>query len=169
MKLSRGTLVAMNGTALLLALLLFWPVIQMLIGSFTSDQTAGRGRRQRAWIAPKGNLAASVLEVLDIAPAVAATIGFAAGLAEEAALEKVSLEVALRNWTPPHDVTFMFSVSSYSRASAALTIAGTPIQSNAAKPTTLIVRLVIVASPMRAAAARRQPRPMPARPRATLS
>jgi BirA family biotin operon repressor/biotin-[acetyl-CoA-carboxylase] ligase len=62
----------------------------------TSDQTAGRGRRQRAWIAPKGNLAASVLEVLDIAPAVAATIGFAAGLAEEAALEKVSLEVALR-------------------------------------------------------------------------
>ncbi|MGY8633914.1 biotin--[acetyl-CoA-carboxylase] ligase [Bradyrhizobium sp. 14AA] len=62
----------------------------------TSEQTAGRGRRQRAWIAPKGNLAASVLEVLDIAPAVAATIGFAAGLAEEAALEKVSLEAALR-------------------------------------------------------------------------
>ncbi|UQD69157.1 biotin--[acetyl-CoA-carboxylase] ligase [Bradyrhizobium japonicum] len=62
----------------------------------TSDQTAGRGRRQRAWIAPKGNLAASVLEVLDIAPAVAATIGFAAGLAEEAALKKVSLEAALR-------------------------------------------------------------------------
>lgn len=62
----------------------------------TTEQTAGRGRRQRAWIAPKGNLAASVLEVLDIAPAVAATIGFAAGLAEEAALEKVSLEAALR-------------------------------------------------------------------------
>src|SRR4029078_13681144 len=39
---------------------------------------------------------ASVLEVLDIAPAVAATIGFAAGLAEEAALEKVSLEGAPR-------------------------------------------------------------------------
>ena len=33
---------------------------------------------------------------LDVAPAVAATIGFAAGLAEEAALEKVSLEAALR-------------------------------------------------------------------------
>src|SRR6186713_1088287 len=62
----------------------------------TSDQTAGRGRRQRAWIAPKGNLAASVLEIIDVAPAVAATIGFAAGLAEEAALEKVSLEAALR-------------------------------------------------------------------------
>ena len=28
----------------------------------TSEQTAGRGRRQRAWIAPRGNLAASVLE-----------------------------------------------------------------------------------------------------------
>ncbi|OKO87525.1 biotin [Bradyrhizobium sp. NAS80.1] len=62
----------------------------------TSEQTAGRGRRQRAWIAPRGNLAASILEVLDVAPAVAATLGFAAGLAEEAALEKVSLEAALR-------------------------------------------------------------------------
>ncbi|RXH14387.1 biotin--[acetyl-CoA-carboxylase] ligase [Bradyrhizobium guangzhouense] len=62
----------------------------------TSEQTAGRGRRQRPWIAPKGNLAASLLEVLDIAPAVAATIGFAAGLAEEAALERVSVEAALR-------------------------------------------------------------------------
>jgi len=49
----------------------------------TTEQTAGRGRRQRAWISPRGNLAASVLEVLDVAPAVAATIGFAAGLAEE--------------------------------------------------------------------------------------
>ena len=62
----------------------------------TSEQTAGRGRRQRAWISPRGNLAASVLEIIDVAPAVAATIGFAAGLAEEAALEKVSLEAALR-------------------------------------------------------------------------
>ncbi|MFK4382609.1 biotin--[acetyl-CoA-carboxylase] ligase [Bradyrhizobium sp. USDA 223] len=62
----------------------------------TSEQTAGRGRRQRAWIAPRGNLAASILEVMDVAPAVAATLGFAAGLAEEAALEKVSLEASLR-------------------------------------------------------------------------
>lgn len=62
----------------------------------TSEQTAGHGRRQRPWIAPRGNLAASILEVMDVAPAVAATIGFAAGLAEEAALEKVSLEAALR-------------------------------------------------------------------------
>jgi BirA family biotin operon repressor/biotin-[acetyl-CoA-carboxylase] ligase len=62
----------------------------------TAEQTAGRGRRQRAWVSPRGNLAASVLEVLDVAPAVAATIGFAAGLAEEAALEKVSIEAAMR-------------------------------------------------------------------------
>lgn len=62
----------------------------------TAEQTAGRGRRQRAWVSPRGNLAASVLEVVDVAPAVAATIGFAAGLAQEAALEKVSIEAAMR-------------------------------------------------------------------------
>jgi BirA family transcriptional regulator, biotin operon repressor / biotin---[acetyl-CoA-carboxylase] ligase len=67
----------------------------------TSEQTAGRGRRQRAWIAPCGNLASSVLEVLDIAPATAATLGFAAGLAIEAALRKVSLEAALRAGPEP--------------------------------------------------------------------
>src|SRR5215831_660845 len=67
-------------------------------GSFwfvTTMQTAGRGRRQRAWIAPRGNLASSVLEVLDVAPAVAATLGFAAGLALEAALRGVSVEAAM--------------------------------------------------------------------------
>src|SRR5260370_27158794 len=62
----------------------------------TSEQTAGRGRRQRAWIAPRGNLASSILEVMDIAPAVAATLGFAAGLWLEAALQRVSVEAALR-------------------------------------------------------------------------
>ena len=62
----------------------------------TQEQTAGRGRRQRAWIAPRGNLACSVLEVIDVAPAVAATLGFAAGLALETALQKVSIEAALR-------------------------------------------------------------------------
>src|ERR1700740_756612 len=67
----------------------------------TTEQTAGRGRRQRAWIAPRGNLASSVLEVLDIAPATAATLGFAAGLATEAALRKVSLEAALRAGPEP--------------------------------------------------------------------
>ncbi|MCC8937188.1 biotin--[acetyl-CoA-carboxylase] ligase [Bradyrhizobium sp. Arg68] len=62
----------------------------------TAEQTAGRGRRQRAWIAPRGNLACSILEVMDVQPAVAATLGFAAGLALEAALQKVSVEAALR-------------------------------------------------------------------------
>jgi BirA family biotin operon repressor/biotin-[acetyl-CoA-carboxylase] ligase len=63
----------------------------------TSEQTAGRGRRHRPWIAPRGNLASSVLEVIDVAPAVAATLGFAAGLALEAALRQVSVEAALRS------------------------------------------------------------------------
>jgi BirA family biotin operon repressor/biotin-[acetyl-CoA-carboxylase] ligase len=63
----------------------------------TSEQTAGRGRRHRPWIAPRGNLASSILEVLDVSPAVAATLGFAAGLALEAALQKVSIEASLRS------------------------------------------------------------------------
>ena len=63
----------------------------------TSEQTAGRGRRHRPWIAPRGNLASSVLEVLDVSPAVAATLGFAAGLALEAALRRVSIEASLRS------------------------------------------------------------------------
>jgi len=63
----------------------------------TTEQTAGRGRRQRPWIAPRGNLASSVLEVMDVAPAMAATLGFAAGLALHAALQQVSVEAALRS------------------------------------------------------------------------
>src|SRR5450759_1740674 len=62
----------------------------------TSEQTAGRGRRHRPWIAPRGNLASSILEVIDVSPAVAATLGFAAGLALEAALQKVSIEASLK-------------------------------------------------------------------------
>jgi BirA family transcriptional regulator, biotin operon repressor / biotin---[acetyl-CoA-carboxylase] ligase len=58
----------------------------------TSEQTAGRGRRHRPWIAPRGNLASSILEVMEISPAIAATLGFAAGLALEAALQRVSVE-----------------------------------------------------------------------------
>jgi BirA family biotin operon repressor/biotin-[acetyl-CoA-carboxylase] ligase len=63
----------------------------------TSEQTAGRGRRNRPWIAPRGNLASSILEVIDVAPAVAATLGFAAGLAIQTALQKVSIEASLRS------------------------------------------------------------------------
>jgi BirA family biotin operon repressor/biotin-[acetyl-CoA-carboxylase] ligase len=68
----------------------------------TSEQTAGRGRRHRPWIAPRGNLASSILEVIDVSPAVAATLGFAAGLALEAALQKVSLEASLRSAGSDH-------------------------------------------------------------------
>jgi BirA family biotin operon repressor/biotin-[acetyl-CoA-carboxylase] ligase len=63
----------------------------------TTEQTAGRGRRHRPWIAPRGNLASSILEVIDISPAAAATLGFAAGLALEAALKKISIEASLRS------------------------------------------------------------------------
>src|SRR3984957_10534450 len=63
----------------------------------TSQQTAGRGRRHRPWIAPRGNLASSVLEVIEVSPAIAATLGFAAGLALEVALQKVSVEASLRS------------------------------------------------------------------------
>src|SRR5882724_2979634 len=62
----------------------------------TSEQTAGRGRRHRPWIAPRGNLASSILEVIDVSPVIAATLGFAAGLALEAALQRVSIEASLR-------------------------------------------------------------------------
>jgi BirA family transcriptional regulator, biotin operon repressor / biotin---[acetyl-CoA-carboxylase] ligase len=62
----------------------------------TTEQTAGRGRRQRAWVAPRGNLASSILEVMDVPPAVAATLGFAAGLSLDAAVRAVSIEAALR-------------------------------------------------------------------------
>lgn len=63
----------------------------------TQRQTAGRGRRDRAWMSPAGNLAASVVEVMDVAPPMAATLGFAAGLALEQALQAVSLEARLRS------------------------------------------------------------------------
>src|SRR5512135_1901566 len=63
----------------------------------TTEHTAGRGRRHRPWIAPRGNLASSILEVIDVTPAMAATLGFAAGLALERALRQVSVEAALRS------------------------------------------------------------------------
>lgn len=62
----------------------------------TERQTAGRGRRDRAWQSPPGNLAATVLEVMEVAPAVAATLGFAAGVALESALQTVGVEARLR-------------------------------------------------------------------------
>ena len=49
-------------------------------------QTAGRGRRGRAWETPSGNLAASLMIVPNCDPAVAATLGFVAGVALTRAL-----------------------------------------------------------------------------------
>jgi len=49
-------------------------------------QTAGRGRRGRAWETPSGNLAASLLIVPNCDPAIAATLGFVAGVALNRAL-----------------------------------------------------------------------------------
>jgi BirA family biotin operon repressor/biotin-[acetyl-CoA-carboxylase] ligase len=66
----------------------------------TTEQTAGRGRRHRPWIAPRGNLASSVLEVLDVAPGVAATLGFAAGLALEQALQTLTAQTEAQRGVP---------------------------------------------------------------------
>ncbi len=55
----------------------------------TTEQTAGRGRRQRPWIAPWGNLASTVLEFVDAPPSDAATLGFVASLALADALESL--------------------------------------------------------------------------------
>jgi BirA family biotin operon repressor/biotin-[acetyl-CoA-carboxylase] ligase len=67
----------------------------------TDHQTSGRGRRNRAWVSPRGNLAASVLEVIEVAPALAATLGFAAGVALVEALRSFFVQAELK-W--PNDV-----------------------------------------------------------------
>ena len=62
----------------------------------TDQQTSGRGRRGRAWQTPRGNLAATNLAILAAPPAVAATLGFVAGLSLDEALRRLapSLQVA---------------------------------------------------------------------------
>ena len=50
------------------------------------QQSAGRGRRGRPWQSPHGNLAASLLVVPDVDPAIAATLGFVAGVSLNQAL-----------------------------------------------------------------------------------
>lgn len=59
-------------------------------------QSAGRGRRGRQWETPTGNLAASLLIVPDVDPAIAATLGFVAGVALDAALRQVVPGLAVR-------------------------------------------------------------------------
>ncbi|MEO8669498.1 MAG: biotin--[acetyl-CoA-carboxylase] ligase [Bauldia sp.] len=59
-------------------------------------QTAGRGRRGRAWETPAGYLAASLLLVVDNEPGRAATLGFVAGLALDEALRSVAPSLSVR-------------------------------------------------------------------------
>jgi BirA family biotin operon repressor/biotin-[acetyl-CoA-carboxylase] ligase len=60
-------------------------------------QTAGRGRRGRAWETPSGNLAASLLVVPDCDPSVAATLGFVAGVALNRALSDLVPDASVRH------------------------------------------------------------------------
>lgn len=62
----------------------------------TAHQTAGRGRRGRAWATPPGNLAASLLTVGRFDPGSAAALGFVAGLALDEALRAVAPSLAVR-------------------------------------------------------------------------
>ncbi|MDH6232602.1 BirA family biotin operon repressor/biotin-[acetyl-CoA-carboxylase] ligase [Mesorhizobium soli] len=55
----------------------------------SKKQESGRGRRGRAWVTPEGNLAATLLLVVDRDLKTAATLGFVAGLALSDALEAV--------------------------------------------------------------------------------
>jgi BirA family biotin operon repressor/biotin-[acetyl-CoA-carboxylase] ligase len=55
-----------------------------------AEQTAGRGRRGRAWSTGRGNLAASLLLVEPAPPAIAATISFVAGVALHQAIVDVA-------------------------------------------------------------------------------
>lgn len=61
------------------------------------QQTAGRGRRGRAWESPHGNLAASLMIVPDAGSGVLATLGFVAGVALNHALERIVPQAAIRS------------------------------------------------------------------------
>jgi BirA family biotin operon repressor/biotin-[acetyl-CoA-carboxylase] ligase len=67
------------------------------------EQTAGRGRRGRPWQTIHGNLAASLLIIPETDPALAATLGFVAGVALHNALTSLApaAGIALK-W--PNDV-----------------------------------------------------------------
>jgi BirA family biotin operon repressor/biotin-[acetyl-CoA-carboxylase] ligase len=68
------------------------------------EQTAGRGRRGRAWISPRGNLHASCLMIDPCPRAVGAQLGFVAGVAlARAARDLGATEVGIK-W--PNDLMF---------------------------------------------------------------
>jgi BirA family biotin operon repressor/biotin-[acetyl-CoA-carboxylase] ligase len=60
------------------------------------SQTAGRGRRGRAWETPDGNLAASLLLTVDLPRQTAATLGFVAGLALNAAVAAIAPDITVK-------------------------------------------------------------------------
>ena len=60
------------------------------------QQESGRGRRGRPWASPHGNLAASLLMVPDCDPALAATLGFVAGVSLNRALSRILPEGLVR-------------------------------------------------------------------------
>jgi BirA family biotin operon repressor/biotin-[acetyl-CoA-carboxylase] ligase len=60
------------------------------------EQTAGHGRRGRAWQTPRGNLAASLLIVRPEKCTKSATLGFAAGLALESAIRACGPTIGVR-------------------------------------------------------------------------
>jgi BirA family biotin operon repressor/biotin-[acetyl-CoA-carboxylase] ligase len=59
------------------------------------EQTSGRGRRGRPWQTVRGNLAASLLYLPEVAPAVSATLGFVAGVALARALAVAAPEAEI--------------------------------------------------------------------------
>lgn len=68
------------------------------------QQTAGRGRRGRPWQSPHGNLAASLLVVPDVDPAIAATLGFVAGVSLNRALAGIVPAAQLKSGIDGADV-----------------------------------------------------------------
>ncbi|MEW5422588.1 biotin--[acetyl-CoA-carboxylase] ligase [Amorphus sp. 3PC139-8] len=68
----------------------------------TRNQTAGRGRRGRSWASTDGNLAATLLLSVPVRADVAATLGFAAGLA---ALDALEASVGVREGGPGSERT----------------------------------------------------------------
>ena len=66
------------------------------------EQTAGRGRRGRAWISPRGNLHATALLIDPCPPALAPQLGFVAGVALARAASDVGAAEAGLKW--PNDL-----------------------------------------------------------------
>lgn len=62
----------------------------------SAHQRAGRGRRGNHWGTPRGNLAASLLCLVDASPTTAATLGFVAGLALDEALRRIVPDLSVK-------------------------------------------------------------------------